>query len=582
MQEFFENIRLVIWDLDETFWKGTLEEGEVVVSPEVKELVPQLSRRGIVNSICSKNSMDAVQRRLEEEGLWEWFVFPRVAYAMKADLVADIVDQMGLRPPTVLFIDDNAFNRGEVAHQIPDLNIASEAIVPHLLEHPQLQGKPDPDLTRLQRYRVLQQKQTEIARASDPGEYLRSCGIKVSFHYDIDSQFDRVHDLVNRTNQLNFTKARWKENIDEAREDFRREKETKWENHYGYVKVSDKFGYYGICGFYQIRWPLTTHFLFSCRVLNMGVEQFVYQTLNYPVVTVEGKVATTLEKKMKVDWIEVVDDAEVLSDARSVGSRLKMSLRGPCELSQVVHYLRPVFDVTDEFAFPRVGWLIQRPATRYIALASELAQQGMKTNEDLGLPADFAGFDYSLVSSITLDAASDIRVLCFSIEPEISLYRHLKTGLLFPLILLGFHDRDIINIPTETLTAKLRDVRIDHIEAVKQNFAYWSQLDPDVLRRDVVFMRTELERSNKPVIIVEAFDNLDMLNRSKYQENQVINNIVRDVFRSCPLVRFIRINDCVKSAGQEVSPNHFQRDVYMKLSELIQEVSAEFEHAEAA
>ncbi len=53
-----EPVKLIIWDLDETFWSGTLsEEG---ISPIVSniELIKDLSARGIINSICSKNNFD--------------------------------------------------------------------------------------------------------------------------------------------------------------------------------------------------------------------------------------------------------------------------------------------------------------------------------------------------------------------------------------------------------------------------------------------------------------------------------------------------------------------------------------------
>lgn len=50
-----ERVRLVIWDLDETFWKGTLTEGGVTRNDRAAETVVSLARRGIVSSICSKN-----------------------------------------------------------------------------------------------------------------------------------------------------------------------------------------------------------------------------------------------------------------------------------------------------------------------------------------------------------------------------------------------------------------------------------------------------------------------------------------------------------------------------------------------
>ena len=48
-------VKLVVWDLDETFWKGTLsEEGITPIIGNI-ELVKQLAQRGIISSVCSKN-----------------------------------------------------------------------------------------------------------------------------------------------------------------------------------------------------------------------------------------------------------------------------------------------------------------------------------------------------------------------------------------------------------------------------------------------------------------------------------------------------------------------------------------------
>ena len=48
----------------------------------------------------------------------------------------------------------------------------------------------------------------------------------------------------------------------------------------GYVKVSDDFGDYGIVGFYAIKDNRCEHFLFSCRTLGMGIEQYTFNYLN--------------------------------------------------------------------------------------------------------------------------------------------------------------------------------------------------------------------------------------------------------------------------------------------------------------
>ena len=59
-QRSVEPVRLVIWDLDETFWKGTLTEGGITFSPENRDVVIALAERGIISTICSKNDLEPV------------------------------------------------------------------------------------------------------------------------------------------------------------------------------------------------------------------------------------------------------------------------------------------------------------------------------------------------------------------------------------------------------------------------------------------------------------------------------------------------------------------------------------------
>ena len=49
----------MVWDLDNTLWKGTLVEGdEVVLNPAVAELLKYFDERGILLSVVSKNDFD--------------------------------------------------------------------------------------------------------------------------------------------------------------------------------------------------------------------------------------------------------------------------------------------------------------------------------------------------------------------------------------------------------------------------------------------------------------------------------------------------------------------------------------------
>lgn len=75
------DIRLVIWDLDETFRQGTLTEGgNTRYVQEHHDLVIELARRGIMSSICSKNYHETVKEVLTDAGLWDYFIFPSISW----------------------------------------------------------------------------------------------------------------------------------------------------------------------------------------------------------------------------------------------------------------------------------------------------------------------------------------------------------------------------------------------------------------------------------------------------------------------------------------------------------------------
>ena len=162
-----EAVRLVIWDLDETFWSGTLSEGGIEYSPSNHDLVIALAKRGIVSAICSKNDMATTKAVLAEKGIWDYFVFPSIDWNPKGPRIKALIEDIQLRPETVLFIDDNPLNRGEAEHFVPGLQVADVDIIPTILASPLFKGKNDEDLSRLNQYKLLETRKADEAVASD-------------------------------------------------------------------------------------------------------------------------------------------------------------------------------------------------------------------------------------------------------------------------------------------------------------------------------------------------------------------------------------------------------------------------------
>ena len=350
-----EAVRLVIWDLDDTYWKGTITEGGIQEYCQANhDLVIELAKRGIMNSICSKNDEASTLKFLKEMKILDYFIFPSISWAPKGQRIASLIDAVQLRPASVMFIDDNPNNRAEAAAAVPDLQVADETFIPKILNDPRFAGKNDEQLTRLAQYRLLESRKRDEQQTSGSNEdFLRGCDVRVYVEYDVLSHLDRAIELINRTNQLNFTKVRLSEDIDEARKQLR----EAIDDHFrqcGLIRVVDKYGDYGFVGFFMLRsgaLDLTNgkltqyleHYCFSCRTLGMLVERWFYDRLQRPKIKIVGEILTDLSAPHTIDWIRAVDS---LSLDNSTPSKLASEIRihGGCEANAIAHYLATYSD----------------------------------------------------------------------------------------------------------------------------------------------------------------------------------------------------------------------------------------------
>src|SRR2546429_24668 len=88
-------VKCLVWDLDGTVWNGTLAEGDhVELKPGVADVITLLDRRGILQSIASRNDHDQALPLLEKFGIAEYFVATQIEWCRKADSVARIADRL--------------------------------------------------------------------------------------------------------------------------------------------------------------------------------------------------------------------------------------------------------------------------------------------------------------------------------------------------------------------------------------------------------------------------------------------------------------------------------------------------------
>ena len=241
----FSNIKIIIWDLDDTFWKGTLSEGGITPIAENIKLVKNSSVHGVINSICSKNDKEITMSKLSELGIDDYFVFPSIDWTPKGQRIKEMLKNMGLRPANTLFIDDNIQNLNEAKHYLEELMISTPEIINELIAYYSSIPESDKNLKRLNQYKLLERKSKAKDEFSTNEEFLYNCNLRVEMNEDCLEQLDRIAELVQRSNQLNYTKRR------DGKEDIKKII-TDSNIRTGVVKVKDKFGDYGMVGFYAI------------------------------------------------------------------------------------------------------------------------------------------------------------------------------------------------------------------------------------------------------------------------------------------------------------------------------------------
>jgi HAD superfamily phosphatase (TIGR01681 family) len=221
-------VKCLVFDLDNTLWDGVLlERHDVALRRGARELIEVLDRRGILLSVVSKNAHDHAWARIEALGLGEYFLFPKINWAPKSVNVAQLAR---------------------------DLN-----------------------RTRRQMYcEAMVRDQARAAFGEDYLAFLRECSIKLDVSPYAPSDFDRTAELVQRTNQLNFSGAKY--GRDQLRAIIDDPALEKW-----VVRCSDKFGSYGTVGFCIVARGDTTvtvrDFMLSCRVQGKFIEQALFDFL---------------------------------------------------------------------------------------------------------------------------------------------------------------------------------------------------------------------------------------------------------------------------------------------------------------
>ncbi|OQY29406.1 MAG: hypothetical protein B6244_04115 [Candidatus Cloacimonetes bacterium 4572_55] len=272
-------IKCVVWDLDNTLWKGILSEtDQVEPRADALNFIRLLDSRGILQSIASKNDHEPAMKKLREFGIDNYFLFPQINWGSKAESVKKITDLINIGIDTVAFIDDQPFEREEVNFSHPQVLCIDGTNLDPLPDMPEFNPKFVTEFTKNRRLIYLddiRRNRSEEEFQGPKEEFLSTLEMTLSIAQAKEKDLKRAEELTVRTHQLNSTGYAYSyEELNIFRQSDR---------HTLLIStLEDKFGSYGRIGLTLLErspdvWTIKL-LLMSCRVMSRGVGSVM---LNY-------------------------------------------------------------------------------------------------------------------------------------------------------------------------------------------------------------------------------------------------------------------------------------------------------------
>jgi len=290
--------KCLILDLDNTTWGGIIGDdgiekiqvGSLGLGKAFTELqlwAKNLKNRGIILCICSKNTDHIAKEPFEKHPdmvlrLEDISVFV-ANWENKADNIRYIQSVLNIGFDSMVFLDDNPFERNLVREQLPDVSV------------PELPEDPAEYISYLQQFNLFEtasfspldkdrtsQYQTEAKRKgmqqsfNSIEDYLKNLEMKAAVVPFDDFNVPRIAQLTQRSNQFNLRTIRYTE---QEIKDLMSSPKYKSQ----YVSLGDKFGDYGLISLIILE-DLGQQFfidtwIMSCRVLKRDVEKLVLNEL---------------------------------------------------------------------------------------------------------------------------------------------------------------------------------------------------------------------------------------------------------------------------------------------------------------
>jgi FkbH-like protein len=287
--------KCLILDLDNTLWGGIIgddglngiqigDNGIGKAHLSLQKWIKQLKNRGIILAICSKNEISIAQQ--------PFISHPNMALKLddiavfianwnsKADNINHIKEILNIGYDSMVFLDDNPAEREIVKKFLPDIIVPDlpddvSEYLPYLtsLNLFETTSVSESDKLRTKQYQEESQRAQFSKSVTNMVDFLISLEMSAHINSFQESEYDRLAQLSQRSNQFNLRTIRYS---------FQDIMHISTSNEYLTFSVSmkDKFGDYGLISMVVVKIidkniAFIETWIMSCRVLKRTVENLV-------------------------------------------------------------------------------------------------------------------------------------------------------------------------------------------------------------------------------------------------------------------------------------------------------------------
>jgi FkbH-like protein len=303
--------KALIFDCDNTLWKGVLGEDGfdgIKMFQEVQYLALNLSKKGVIVGLCSKNNAIDIDNVLEnhpdmilKEGD---IVIKKINWRNKVSNLKHISQELNIGLDSIVFIDDSSFEVELIKKELPEISVFQVPVTEYeyglmIREVGNLFYNPSQTKEDVQKSIFYKERLVRCNDKTSIESYLKTLDLTIDVFVDDLSQISRISQMTQKTNQFNLTTKRYTEN--EIKGLINSKSHTIIT-----IKISDKYGDNGITGLAILDFnelQIDT-LLLSCRILGRNIE-YKFMDIIVNLLTDKGI------KKINSQYIKTMKNQQV-------------------------------------------------------------------------------------------------------------------------------------------------------------------------------------------------------------------------------------------------------------------------------